>query len=463
MLILAVGQLSSKLLVYVMLRFYTGALGTAGYGEMTVIVNACDLLISVVSLSIASGVMRFALDKSNNGRMVFSIGINTILLCAVIFLAFTPLIGKIPILKGYQWMIFLYVEMGAIKEVCAIYVRSRQSVGLFAIDGIVTTVATVVYNLLFLGVFHFGIVGYIFSIVLGNITSIIFLNVTAKLYVQYRPFGNDRTLRGAMLRYSVPLMPSQIMWWVINVSDTFMVTEMIGKEANGIYSFAYRFPNLAMLVMSIFSQAWRMTAITERNSRTTSNFYSNAFSMMQTVMFIACAGIMLILRPLIMPFFAAKGFETAYLYVPILLGAVFFQSADNFLGSIYEAARKTTHSMTSSGVGAVCNIVLNVILIDTVGIMGAAIATIVSYIIVFVFRVIDTKKYLYMKIYWLKIGVNLTLLTGMGLSVTLLEFGVVQNLINAVIFILIAALNFKSCVQAVKLVLNKKLNREEHK
>lgn len=461
MLILAVGQLSSKLLVYVMLRFYTGVLGTAGYGEMNVIVNACDLLISVVSLSIASGVMRFALDERNNGKMVFSIGINTILSCAVLFLAVTPLIGKIPFLKGYEWMIFIYVELGAIKEVCAIYIRSRQSVALFAIDGIVTTVATVVYNLLLLGVFKFGIVGYIFSIVLGNITSIIFLNVTSKLFMQYRPFGNDRTLRNSMLRYSIPLMPSQIMWWIINVSDSFMVLEMIGKDASGIYSFAYRFPNLANLAMGIFSQAWRMTAITERNSRTTSNFYSNAFSMMQTILFIACAGIMLILRPMIMPFFAAKGFETAYLYVPILLGAVIFQSMDNFLGSIYEAAQKTTHSMTSSVIGAVTNVVLNIVFIQAIGIMGAAAATIISYIVVFVYRIVDTKKYLYMKVYWLKIGVNLALLSGMAFSVMLLDFGVLQNVINVVIFILIAALNFKSCIQAVKLVLNKKLNKEK--
>ncbi len=461
MLILAVGQLSSKLLVYVMLRFYTSVLGTAGYGEMTVIVNACDLLISVVSLSIASGVMRFALDERNNGKMVFSIGINTILAGSVFFLAATPLIGMIPVLKGYEWMIFIYVVLGAIKEVCAIYIRSRQSVALFAIDGIVTTVATVVYNLLLLGVFHFGIVGYIFSIVLGNITSIIFLSVTTKLYTQYRPFRNDKVLRGAMLRYSIPLMPSQIMWWVINVSDTFMVTEFISSDANGIYSFAYRFPNLAVLAMGIFSQAWRMTAITERNSRTTSNFYSNAFSMMQTIMFIACAGIMLILRPMIMPFFAAEGFQTAYLYVPVLLGAVFFQSMDNFLGSIYEAAQKTTHSMTSSAVGAISNIVLNVIFIQAFGIMGAAVATIVSYIIVFVYRVVDTKKYLYMKIYWLKIGVNLGLLTAMAWSVMALEFGVLQNVVNVVIFIMILALNFKSCVQAVRLVLNKKLNKEK--
>lgn len=461
MMILAIGQLSSKLLVYVMLKFYTSMLGTAGYGEMSVIVNACDLLISVVSLSISSGVMRFALDQSNNGQMVFSMGVNTILLNSVVFLAITPLIGKIPFLKGYEWTIYIYVVLGALKEVCAIYVRSRQSVTLFAIDGIVTTVSTVVFNLILLGIFKFGIVGYIFSIILGNITSMIFLGITGQLYAEYRPFGVDRTLRSAMYRYSIPLMPSMIMWWIINVSDTFMVREIIGKDATGIYSFAYRFPNLANLVMAIFSNAWRMTAITERNSRATSNFYSNAFSMLQTIMFIACAGIMLILRPVIMPFFASEGFETAYLYVPALLGAVIFQGMVNFLGSIYEAARKTTHSLTSSVVSAVTNIVLNIVLIPLIGIMGAAIATLTSYIVVFIYRIIDTKKYLYMKVYWLKIIINLALLTIMAWSIMVLEFGVLQNVINVVIFLIIAALNFQSCIQAVRLVLNKKLNKEK--
>lgn len=461
MMILAIGQLSSKLLVYVMLKFYTSMLGTAGYGEMSVIVNACDLLISVVSLSISSGVMRFALDQSNNGQMVFSMGVNTILLNSVVFLAITPLIGKIPFLKGYEWTIYIYVVLGALKEVCAIYVRSRQSVTLFAIDGIVTTVSTVVFNLILLGIFKFGIVGYIFSIILGNITSMIFLGITGQLYAEYRPFGVDRTLRSAMLRYSIPLMPSMIMWWIINVSDSFMVKELMSNDAAGIYSFAYRFPNLANLVMAIFSNAWRMTAITERNSRATSNFYSNAFSMLQTIMFIACAGIMLILRPVIMPFFASEGFETAYLYVPVLLGAVIFQGMVNFLGSIYEAARKTTHSLTSSVVSAVTNIVLNILLIPLIGIMGAAVATLTSYIVVFVYRIIDTKKYLYMKVYWLKIIINLALLTIMAWSIMVLEFGVLQNVINVVIFLIIAALNFQSCIQAVRLVLNKKLNKEK--
>lgn len=456
MLVLAIGQFSSKILVYIMLKFYTEKLGAAGYGDMTNIINAASLLIPVVTVAIADAVLRFALEKKNNGKMVFSIGINTCIIGCALFALFVPLMGLIPMLKGYEWLVFIYVFMGSIKEVCGLYVRCRYSVTLFAVDGIITTVSSILYNLLFLGVLNMGITGYVFAVVLGDFTSIIFLSITTKLWRQYHPIGNDKTLRNSMLKYSVPLMPTMIMWWIINVSDSFMVTWFVDNEANGIYGFAYKFPNLATTVVGIFSQAWRMTAITERNSRQTSNFYSNTFSMVQTVMFIACAAIMLILRPLIMPFFGSEEFQSAFLYVPLLLGAVIFQSMDNFLSSIYEAAQKTTHSMISSGIGAVANVILNIVLIQTIGIYGAAIATLSSYIIVFIYRIIDTKKFLYMKVYWLKIAVNLGLLAAMGCSIIFLPYGAVQNIINAAIFAVIAAINFKACVMAVKLVLAKR-------
>lgn len=460
--VLGIGQFGSKMLVYVMLNFYTSMLDKAAYGDLTNIINAASIFISVFTLSIADGVLRFALEKKNDGKGVFSIGINVAVIGMVIFAVATPLIGLIPMLKGYEWLVFIYVFMGAVKEICAIYVRARHSVTIYAIDGIVTTVSMIIYSLVFMGIFKLGIAGYVFAVVLGDFTSVIFLNATTKLFKEYRPVRNDPVLRGAMLKYSIPLMPTMIMWWIINTSDGFMVTAFLGSEANGLYGIAYKFPNLATVVVGIFSQAWRMSAITERNSRTVSNFYSNIFSMMQTVMFLASAGIMLILRPLIIPFFVAESFAESYFYVPILLGAVVFQSFSNFLASIYEASNKTTHSLISSAIGAAANIVLNLILIPTMGISGAAVATLASYIIVFVYRIIDTKKLLYMKVYWAKIGVNMTLLVIMAMSIMFLPYGAWQNVINAVIFVIIAALNFKSCIQAVKLVVNKKKGKSEN-
>lgn len=458
-LVLGIGQFSSKLLVYVMLKFYMDTLGDEQFGVMNNIITAASLLISVVTLSIADGVLRFALEKSNNGKMVFSIGINVCIVGCIVFIPLVPIVGMIPMLRGYEWLILPYVFMGALKEVCGIYVRSRYSVKLYAVDGIVTTISTIVYNLILLGALKWGVKGYVLAVVLGDFTSILFLNVTTKLITQYRPIGNDKTLRNSMLRYSIPLMPTMIMWWIINASDQFMITGMLGDKENSLYSFAYKFPNLVTIVVGIFSQAWRMSAITERNSRTISNFYSTTFSMIQTVMFLGCGGIMLVLRPVIMQYYNTKGFEMGFFYVPLLLGATIFQAMDNFLASIYEASQKTTHSLTSSAIGAGVNIALNIVLIKTIGVTGAAIATLSSYIVVFVYRIVDTKKYLYMKVYWAKIVVNLMLLTGMACSIMFLKYGTLQNVINAVIFLLIAAINFQSCIQAVKLVLNRRLGK----
>ena len=458
MLILTIGQFSSKLLVYVMLNFYTSMLGKAGFGTMNLIISTAGLLISIVTLSIADGVLRFSLEKDNNGKMVYSIGINVCIVGCAIFALFVPLVGLIPMLKGYEWLMFVYVITGSIKEVSGIYVRCRfqpNGVKLFAVDGIITTVSVILFNLLFLGVFKWGVTGYIWAVILGDVTSMIFLNVTAKLYTQYQPFHNDKILRDSMLRYSIPLMPTMLMWAIINNSDMYMVEGFISAEANGIYSFAYKFPNLVTIVVGIFAQAWRMTAITERNSRTTSLFYSNTLSMQQTVMFLTCGGIMLILRPFIIPFLGHEEFSSAYFYVPTLLFATIFQAMNNFLSSIYEAARKTSHAMISSCIGAGANIILNLLLIKPMGIEGAAIATLASYIIVFVYRIIDTRKYLYLTVYWIKIIVNLLLLLSMAFSVMFLPYGTLQNVLNIVFFIVIPALNFKCCVSAIEAVLNK--------
>lgn len=455
--ILAIGQFGSKILVYVMLKFYTDMLGTDGFGDVNNIINASSLLISVVTLSINEGVLRYALDKTNNGKHVLSIGINTAVIGLVIFAAAVPLVGLIDMLNGYQWLIYMYVATGSIKGICAIYVRARGHVKLFAVDGILTTLSVILLNLLLLGVFNLGVVGYVLSVSLGDLISIIFLTLKAKLYKQYRPLGNDPTLAKSMLRYSIPLMPTTVMWWIINVSDTFMVTAIHGSNANGVYSFAFKFPNLAAIVVGIFSQAWHMSAITERNSRKISQFYSNVFSMIQTVMYIAAAGILLVLRPIIMPFFGSEGFEGAYMYVPFLISAVVFQSFNNFLSSIYEACNKTTHSFISSVIGATSNVLLNLILLNSpMGVLGAALATLVSYVLVYIYRAIDTKKYLYMKVNYPKMFLNLILIGVMSVSIMCLESGVLQNVINCIVFLVICAINFKSAAQAVKLFIKRR-------
>ena len=456
--VLALGQFGSKFLVYVMLRFYTSWLGADGFGDVNNIINASALLISVVTLSINEGVLRYALDDTiRKKNHVLSIGINVALIGLVIFAAFVPLIGMIDMLSGYQWLIYMYVATGSIKGICAIYVRARGRVGLYAIDGTLTTIVVILLNILLLGVLHLGVVGYVLSISLGDMISIVFLTWRAGLLRQYRPLGNDRELAKGMIQYSVPLMPTAVMWWIINVSDTFMVTAIHGSAANGVYSFAYKFPNLAALVVGIFSQAWHMSAITERNSRKVSEFYSNVFSMMQTIMYITAAGILLVLRPIIMPFFGSKEFEMAYMYVPFLVLASTCSCFNQFMNSVYVVNKKSTRSMITMMAGAVSNCIMNYFFIKWWGPVGATYASFLGLGLVFTLRAMDAHGMIGMHVHPGRVLVNAAALVFEAF--VLLADTPLYGLWTGIITALIILYNFSGVWAMARILLPKILGR----
>ena len=93
------------------------------------------------------------------------------------------------------------------------------------------------------------------------------------------------------------------------------------------------------------------------------------------------------------------------------------------------------------------------------GVLGAALATLVSYVLVYIFRAIDTRKYLYMKVNYPKMALNLLLIGIMSVSIMCLTNETVQNIINCVVFITICAVNFRTALQAVNLFLRRKTGK----
>ncbi len=147
--IFSIGTFSSKLLVFLLMPLYTRVLSPSDYGTVDIITQTASLLMPVVSLSIASGIIRFGLDKRIDKSDVFSIGLVTILAGFGVFFLFSPLLKKITFISQYTLLIYLYVFMALIKQLCAEFVRSKQYVKLYAFDGILATVLTIILNVLF--------------------------------------------------------------------------------------------------------------------------------------------------------------------------------------------------------------------------------------------------------------------------------------------------------------------------
>ncbi|MCL2698375.1 MAG: oligosaccharide flippase family protein [Oscillospiraceae bacterium] len=455
-LILALGQFGSKLLVYIMMPLYTGMLGTDGYGAVGIIVNASMLIMGIITLSVGESVIRFGLDDKYDKSQVFSIGLITTVTGLIIFIPVVPSIGLIEFLSGYSILIYLYVFTGSIKSVCALFVRSTGNVRLFAIDGIFTTIINISLNLLFLLVFNLGVLGYVLSVVLADLASIIFLFYMGRLSAYIKVFGIDRQLRRLMFRFSIPMMPTTIMWWVTNVSGTFFITAVHGLDYTGVYNAAYKLPNIIALVAGIFSQAWNMSAITERNSRTIAKFYSDVFNFYQSIIYVVAATMLLFINRVLGIMAQGEGFEGAFRHSPPIILAVVFTCFSTFMGSVYVASKKSVRSMLTAMSGAAVNILLNFLLIKPLGINGAALSALISYVVVFTVRVIDTRTLVFMDLKPVKMIVNLILLIIMSVIVMFIENANFYYISLVILFAVIVVINYRAGVSALQFFIKKK-------
>ena len=389
--IFALGTFGSKLMVFLLMPLYTSVLTTAEYGAMDVVVNVSNMLLPLVIVSINDGVIRFGMDKAYRRSDVFSTGIWVSLAGFGVFLLLYPLLARIQMIDGYTALIYLYVLAAALQGVSAQFVRAMGLVRLFAFNGILNTLATIAFNILFLIVLQWGMYGYVLSVVAANLVSMVFLWVTARLHRFMKFRGIDRETVREMIIYSPPLIPATIMSSITNVSDRFFVTYCLGEAENGIYSVAYKLPTIISIISAIFTQAWQLSAIDARESEDREQFYSNIFKSYQTIVFLAAGGIFLLIKPLT-HILVSEAFFPSWQYTPFLIISVVFSCFSSYYASFYMASKKNIMAMVTVFLGALMNVILNYWLIPIYGLQGAAFATAVSYVFIFLFRAVDTRR-----------------------------------------------------------------------
>lgn len=391
-LVLGIGTFGSKLLVFLLMPLYTALLSTDQYGTAELITSTANLLIPLACVGIANGIFRFAADRAANKAEVFSSSIVLLFGGLLIFSILSPLLSLINYFDGYVWLIFLYVFFANIQSVCAQYVRAIDKTKLFAVQGILNTFLTILFNIFFLVVWNMGVTGYVLSVVVGNILTTVFLIFAARLWQVFRLSCVSKSMIKELLWFSLPMIPTTICWLITDLSDRYMVTAFWGDHVNGIYSAAYKIPTIVNLVSGIFMQAWQFSAVAQSSDEEEcKGFYSNVFKGFLSVIMIGASGLIL-LSNFLTGLLLNAAYHDAWRYMPTLLCAVAIESIVSFLATVYMVKKKSMHSFLTAVLGSILNVILNLILIPRIGALGAAIATMVSYGAVMIARLIDAPR-----------------------------------------------------------------------
>ena len=456
--IFAIGTFSSKILSFLLMPFITKVMGTGEYGAADLVQQTANVLIPVVTLAVNSAALRFALDKAADKRAVFTTGIRTTFVGFAIFLVFIPVFPLIKVndfvLGDYTLLIYLFVLVSSMRQLCQQFVRGCGHVRLFAIDGILATATNLGFTLLYLGVFHWGVTGYVMSIITSDALSVLFLFWRGRLAGQIKWKGNNPIVRKNMLKYCIPLIPTIILWWIINVSNRYLVTYFIGLDANGLYTAASKIPNFVVMFSSIFIDAWQLSAVDEYDSEDRAKFFTNIFRIYSGGVF-TVASALILFDQFITTILVSDSYYTSWEYVPVLIIATTFSCLVNFLASIYMAEKKSVMSMVTAMLGAVMNVVVSLILIPRIGTVGAAVGTAVSFITVFVARVINTRKYVKIDFKFGQMIPQVIILIVQTVVLLKLRSGVLMYVIEAALTVVMVLFNVKIIRELAELLLGK--------
>lgn len=459
--ILAIGNFTTKLLSLFLIPLYTAVLSTTEYGEYDLLNTTIGLLVPVFTLNIFEGIFRYALDKDIDKGNLLGIAFK------YFFLSFIPLGVLIVINSIFDWIptfnnyVLFFILMYAFNALSAILVsvaKGLENLKIVAFSGVISSLVIIVSNILFLLVFKFGLTGYFVANILGTAIQCLCILIGVRLWkYNSKVFcrnNSRKELEKKVITYSKPLIANSIGWWINNVSDRFIVTFFCGLSTNGIYSIAYKIPTFLNVIVSIFNQAWNLSAIKDFDSDDKDGFFSKTYSIYNCLMIFVCS--MLILgNKVLARVFYSNNFYIAWKYVPFLLIAFYFGALSGYIGAIFAAVNRTEIYAKSTVIGAIINTVLNLILVYFIGAMGAAIATLISYFVVWLIRFYYMSKFIH-----IRINVKRDILAYIIILVQAVAMIVVENMLymylfQIILFLVMILLYVKDMKNAFKVIVAK--------
>ena len=391
------------LLGFIRLPILTKGLGASLYGVWAIINVTTLLLVPLALLTMDLAIVRFlaaAKDKNLIREDYFSV-FSVILVTGSLFSAglfvFSDKFAEI-FLKGVQFAPFVKIAsvlilLNSIQTYTLTFFRTFQKMGIYSFLSLLIPLIQI--SLIFTALFlKYELTGVIIAVIVSSLI-VIAVNATIilkQIGFQWPRFKNIKTY----LKWGMPLTPNAGILWISNVSDRYIVSYFLGVAAAGIYDVGYQLGYYALFIIGplgtvvypVLSKYYNEGNIFEVQKHLK---YSFKYLMM---LVIPCVfGLSILAEPLLRTLTTADFIPGKTVVPYVALGAVFY-CLYQLCVYIMLLLNKIGWNVIILSTSAAVNIALNIILIPRVGIMGAAVATLIAYAIMGLLHLAVTRRYL---------------------------------------------------------------------
>ncbi|MEJ5351259.1 MAG: polysaccharide biosynthesis C-terminal domain-containing protein [Melioribacteraceae bacterium] len=391
--IYGISTIVGRFLNFLLVPFYTNVFSPAEVGIYSNIYAYIAFLNIIFIYGMDAAFMKYSSTAPDNKKKeaystaFLCVTISSLFFSLILFLFRYPLVRLIEIPQNYFYL-YYYLILIIFADTLAIVpfanLRLQRKSIRFTLIRLGNILLNIFLNLLLVLKFKMGIE----AILIANLSASVFsLLLLSKDIIKNLVLKIEKEFLKPMLKFAIPYLPASIAATIVQVIDRPIVLALTNEETLGIYQANYKLGIFMMLIVQMFQFAWQpflLTTAKEKNAK-------DIFSKVLTLFLIASSIVWLILSLFIEDVAKIKFYGNVSLIgykfwgglsiVPIILLAYLFNGMYvNFQAGLY-IEEKTKYFPIVTGLGALVNVIVNVLLIPILGIMGAAIATLASYIV----------------------------------------------------------------------------------
>lgn len=393
--IITIGKVCTQLITFFLLPLYTGILSTEEYGIVDLLNTLVSLLLPIVTFQVEQAVFRELIEvrgkKDKESRIISSAVITVIFQCIVyliIFVLISPFINN-----HYKFFLATNVVANIFSSLLLQIARGFGDNKKYAFASFVSALSTIIFNVLFLVVIKLGANGMLLGTMLGQIVATIYLFISLRLYKYLKVKDYKKEVIKSLWKYSLPLIPNAISWWVFNASDRVIASAFLGVDQNGILAASLKFSTVFITFYNIFNMSWTESISIAIKDDDVDVYFNKMFNIILRL-FTAMAVGMIACMPFIFPIMINHKFSSGYVLVPISIIGSLFNVVVGLISVIYVAKKNTKAIANTSIVSAIINIIIHLVLIKFIGLYAAVISTFVAFFIMSIYRLVDiSNKY----------------------------------------------------------------------
>ena len=397
--ILFAGKFATQFMTLFLVPLYTRYLLSDDYGLVDLFQTYITLFIPILTLKVDSALFRFLVDKRDNKNEIGKV-LSNIIFILLLGTIFTITIGillfKFIDVKFSNYVIINLIILMISNSLLQL-LRGLGRTKDYSVASIITAFITLITNIWLIIFLHRGAESILISSSIANIFCIIYVILKAHIIKLVNFKYIEKKEIKDILKYTLPMIPNSLSWWIVNVSDRTIISFFLGIAYNGIYTIACKFSNILNSIYSVFHMSWQETAILHINDNDNEQFFSDMIN--KLVMFFSSISILIMcILPLFYDFLIGKEYLSSYNYIPILLYANSWNVLISLIGGIYVAKKRTKEVANTTIISAIINLIIHICLIKFIGLYAACISTLISYMIMAIYRYFDSKKYVNYKL-----------------------------------------------------------------